>query len=123
MVLVAPLAEARAWVGIGPGRTRGAVEGGRPGTGPAGVMEAGGMRRGAVARGNAGVLALSLPRSGASFKVAVRAGPERRRSARVSLDHPVLTACEPWGTDSDGAKLIACAFGVLTACARVLTCD
>jgi hypothetical protein len=41
-VLVAPVAEARAWFGIGSGRPDGAVDGAWPGAGPAGVKAAGG---------------------------------------------------------------------------------
>ncbi len=48
-----------------------------------------------------------------------RAGPEWRPSGADSKTG-VLTACEPWGTDSDGAILTAGAIGVLTTRVGVL---
>ncbi len=50
-----------------------------------------------------------------------QAVPDEGR-ARTS-EHGVPTACEPRGTDSDGAKLTACKVGVLRARVWVLTSD
>ncbi len=69
-----------------------------------GAKAAGGQWLGEVARGAPGTLRLGRPKTRA-------------------YEHEVTTACGPWRTDSDGAKLTACVVGVLTARAGALTCD
>ena len=121
-VLEAPVAEARAWVGIGPGGLGCAVEDAWPGTGPGG--DDGGPRPRTRGRSGEGpsVRWCGRVRDPAFAGLdAGRAGPEWRPIG-ANLNAGVLTARAPWGTDSDGAILTAGAIGVLTARVGVLTC-
>jgi hypothetical protein len=94
-----------------------------------GVKAAGGRWLGAVVRGAPGTLGLGRQETRGLLTETLVA---RARSERLAVPYQgkawasepvVTTACEPWGTDSDGAKLTACVVGVLTARAGALTCD
>ena len=117
-MLEASVAEARrAWVGIGPGRTRCAW----PGTGLGG--DDGGPWPKTCARGLRYEPWCRKVRDPELAGLnADHAGPELR-PGEADLNTGVLTPCEPRRTDSDGEILTAGAIGVLTARVGVLACD